>query len=288
MIFRTEHPIPSFPFTIGHEDSLFFIGSCFSDHIGAFFEKYHFKTCSNPFGTLFNPKSISDNLSRVIQQKPITEDLLFHFNNQYISFSHQGKIHGDSKITFLETLNRLDDQIYRFLKTTDYLFITFGTSYYYKFIERDLVVANCHKIPQSQFTKFRMTVDEIVHDYTLLINLLKEFNPQLKIIFTVSPVRHLCDGFHENQLSKAILHLAIDQMVNHLSVYYFPSYEMIIDDLRDYRFYAHDLCHPAENGIRYIEEMIVKSMISANTEKQLKTIEKELKRAQHKPNKGKL
>lgn len=283
MDFRTEHPIPSFPFKIGYDDSLFFIGSCFSDHIGHFFESHKFKTISNPYGTLFNPKSISDNLLRSITLAPISNQSIFYFNDHFISFSHQGKIHGKSKELFINDLNELDVKIHHYLKNTDYLFITFGTSFCYKLIERDLIVANCHKIPNHQFEKIRLSIDEIVNDYQIMIPLLKELNPNIKIIFTVSPVRHLSDGFHENQISKSILHLAIEQLKNSFKIYYFPSYEIILDDLRDYRFYARDLCHPAENSIEYVEEMIMKSLMTPETVCELKEIGKKIKRENHKP-----
>lgn len=283
MDFRTEHPIPSFPFKIGYDDSLFFIGSCFSDHMGHFFESHQFKTFSNPFGTLFNPKSISDNLLRAITLAPISDQSIFYFNDRFISFSHQGKIHGESKELFINYLNDLDIKIHHFLKNADYLFITFGTSYCYKLIERDIIVANCHKIPNHQFEKISLSIDEITNDYQILIPLLKELNPKIKIIFTVSPVRHLSDGFHENQISKSILHLAIEQLKNRFELYYFPSYEIILDDLRDYRFFARDLCHPGENSIEYVEEMIMKSLMTRETMVELKEVEKRLKRENHKP-----
>lgn len=283
MNFRTEHPVPSFPFKIGYDDSLFFIGSCFSDHIGHFFESHRFKTCSNPYGTLFNPRSIADNLLRSITLSPISDQTIYFFNNRFISFSHQGKINGDSKESFQNDIKELDLKLHHFLKNTDYLFITFGTAYCYKFIERDLIVANCHKIPNHQFEKFILSVDDIVDDYSVLITKLKEFNPKIKIIFTVSPVRHLGDGFHENQISKSVLHLAIEQLKNRFELYYFPSYEIILDDLRDYRFFARDLCHPAENSVEYIQEMIMKSLMTSETIGALKEIEKNIKRENHKP-----
>lgn len=283
MVFRTEHPIPSYPFKIGYTDDLFFIGSCFSDHIGSFFQKHQFHTVSNPFGTLFNPKSIYENLYRVVQQKSLSKEFIYYFNNQYISFSHQGKIAGENELSYLEYLHSIDIHTYNYLKSAHFLFITFGTAYCYTFMERDIIVANCHKIPNSRFVKWRLTIEEIVSDYQRLFDSLFLLNPALKIIFTVSPVRHLSDGFHENQLSKSILHLAIDQLCKTNQVYYFPSYELIMDDLRDYRFYARDLCHPGENSIEYVEEFIVKSLMSAETLDQLKKVEKDIKRKNHKP-----
>ncbi len=283
MIFRTEHPIPKFPFHIGYEDTLFFIGSCFSDHIGAFFSKYKFQTLANPFGTLFNPKSISDNLNRVIDQRKISEDFIYFFNDQYISFSHQGKIADPDKKELIQKIGIIDSKTFQHLRECTYLFITLGTSYCYRFIKNNMIVANCHKIPNCQFEKLRLTVDEIVDDYKILIDKIKKINPSIKIIFTVSPVRHLSDGFHENQVSKSILHVAIDQLVDESTVFYFPAYELFMDDLRDYRFYGSDLTHPGENGIQYVEEMIRKTFFVPETEFRYKQIEKEIKSVGHIP-----
>jgi hypothetical protein len=283
MNFRTEHPIPKFPFHIGYDDVLFLVGSCFSDHIGAYFSKYKFQSLSNPFGTLFNPKSIYNNLIRIINQESIPESTIYFFNQQYISFNHQGKYASENKQDLIEHLEHLDSIVYQHLKKTKYLFITFGTSYCYNFIEKNIIVANCHKIPGSAFKKLRLEISDIVNDYNILIDKLIEFNPSVQIIFTVSPVRHLGDGFHENQLSKSILHLAIDQINEKGNSHYFPSYELLMDDLRDYRFYNKDLCHPGENAIQYIEEMICKSFFTKETEEQMKEIEKVIKRENHKP-----
>jgi len=283
MIFRTEHPIPQFPFHIGYEDTLFFIGSCFSDHIGTFFSKYRFKTLANPFGTLFNPKSISDNLNRVLDLQNISDIYIYLFNDQYISFSHQGKISAPDKQELQEKIALIDQNSFNHLKNSTYLFITLGTSYCYRFIENNMIVANCHKIPNHQFEKLRLTVDEVVVDYKILIDKINKINPFIKIIFTVSPVRHLSDGFHENQVSKSILHLAIDQLVDEISVFYFPAYEIFMDDLRDYRFYGSDLSHPGEHGLQYMEEMIRKTFFNPETELKFKQIEKEIKSVGHIP-----
>jgi hypothetical protein len=283
MIFRTEHPIPKFPFHIGYEDTLFFIGSCFSDHIGTFFSKNRFQTLANPFGTIFNPKSIFDNLNRVLDQQQISDNHIYFFNDQFISFSHQGKIAAQNKQELIQKIDIIDTKTFNHLSKCSYLFITFGTSFCYRFLENNLIVANCHKIPNHQFEKLRLSVDEIVDNYKILMDKIKKINPSIKIIFTVSPVRHLSDGFHENQLSKSILHLAIDQLVDDKNVFYFPAYEVFMDDLRDYRFYASDLCHPGEQGIQYMEEMIRKTFFNPETELKLKQIEKEIKSSGHIP-----
>lgn len=283
MIFRTEHPIPKYPFTIGYEDHLFFIGSCFSDHIGNFFQNHRFDTLSNPFGTLFHPLSISQNLKLSLTLEKFPEEYLHFHNHRYISFLHQGKHNHLEKEGLITLINNIYQNAHQFLQKTDYVFITLGTAYAYRFIEKQLVVANCHKIPNFEFEKIRFSVDEIVVAYKELLDLLYQVNPTLKVVFTVSPVRHLSDGFHENQLSKSILHLAIDQLVDNQNVFYFPSYELLLDDLRDYRYYAQDLCHPGENGIAYIEEILMESLFTTDTISQCKLVQKEVKRENHRP-----
>lgn len=281
MIFRTEHPIPKYPFSIGYEDHLFFIGSCFSDHMGKFFKDHQFSTLSNPFGTLFNPCSIAQNLSHAVALNPLPKEYLYFHNNQYISFLHQGKFCSDVEKSLEELIQQAYQKAHDFLVKTDFLFITLGTSSVYRFKERDIIVANCHKIPNGKFEKYRLTITEIVSDYKNLLTQIFEINSKVKVIFTVSPVRHLSDGFHENQLSKSALHLAIDQLVDDSRIFYFPSYELLIDDLRDYRFYAEDLCHPGSNGINYIEEYLKNSFFKSATQQQLQLVKKELKIKNH-------
>ena len=170
------------------------------------------------------------------------------------------------------------------MASADYLFLTFGTAYCYRLIERDLIVANCHKIPANRFEKKLFTVDQITDIYRELLPQLQQFNPQLKIIFTVSPVRHLGDGFHENQISKSTLHLSIHQLVDNTSSFYFPSYEMIQDDLRDYRFYATDLCHPSEAAVTYISEKLTEAFFTKETQERMKEVVKENKAKGHRKN----
>jgi hypothetical protein len=283
MKFRTELPNLKYPFQISYTDSVLLLGSCFSAHIGAFLIEHRFQALSNPFGTLFNPVSIANAIKMTLNPELFTEDYHYFFDERFVSFAHHGSFSHQNKEQFITQINQQFNDTKTFLGHTDFLFITFGTAYCYKFIERDIIVANCHKIPNSQFEKFRLKIDEIVQIYQDILQMLKQFNPELKIVFTVSPVRHLGDGFHENQLSKAALHLAIEQFTNEESVFYFPAYEILMDDLRDYRFYAEDLCHPAENAVHYIEEIFADSFFSQDTKEQFKFIEKENKLLNHRP-----
>jgi len=277
MKFRTEIPIPKYPFQISYQDQIMLLGSCFSDHIGTFLTNNRFFALSNPFGTLFNPVSIANALKMTLNPLLFSESYRYFFDNRWVSFAHHGSFSHPDENQFIQKINEQFRVTKTFLEKTNFLFITFGTAYCYNFIERDLIVANCHKIPNTKFIKNRLNVDEIVSIYTEITSLLQSFNPSIHIIFTVSPVRHLGDGFHENQLSKSVLHLAVEQLTNEKNIFYFPAYEILMDDLRDYRFYAEDLCHPSENAVRYIEEIFTESFFPQDTKEKQKEIEKENK-----------
>ncbi|MDL2297254.1 GSCFA domain-containing protein [Bacteroidales bacterium OttesenSCG-928-B11] len=284
MKFRTEIDIKPYPFSISYNDMLLFVGSCFADHIGNYFKKHRFNTFVNPFGTLFNPFSIKLALDLAQKKQHFDEHYIRYFNEKWISFAHHGKFSNSDKELFLTNIRQVIEEIGRQLSNIDYLFITFGTAYYYRHIERDLIVANCHKIPAKEFEKKRASVDRIVAEYQLLCEELLDFNDKLKIVFTVSPIRHLGDGFHENQVSKSILHLAVDELVDNERIFYFPAYEILQDDLRDYRFYAQDLCHPAEQAISYIEEKFEIAFFTPETIENLREIERINKREGHRYN----
>ena len=281
MIFRTKLLVSNFPFQISYQDYILLLGSCFSDHIGTFLAKNRFNVLSNPFGTLFNPVSIANAIKMSIEPKLFSELYYYYFNNNWVSFAHHGSFSNPCENQFIKQINEQWNVSKTFLKKTNFLFITFGSAYCYKFLERDLIVANCHKIPNAKFEKFRLKIDEIVQIYQEIIQKIQKINPSVKIIFSVSPVRHLGDGFHENQLSKSVLHLAIEQLTNNKNIFYFPAYEILMDDLRDYRFYAEDLCHIGENAVRYIEEFFTNTFFSQITKDKQKEIEKENKLLNH-------
>ena len=243
-----------------------------------------FDTLSNPFGTLFNPVSIANALKMCINPELFNEQYIDFFNEKWISYAHHGKFSHPDKETFLQNIRQNLDKAHDFLSSANYLFITFGTAYCYRLIERDLIVANCHKIPANQFEKQLLTIEQIAGLYQDLLEQLRQFNPQLKIIFTVSPVRHLADGFHENQISKSTLHLSVNQLVDNTNTYYFPSYEMVQDDLRDYRFYAADLCHPSDAAVTYIREKLTDAFFTLETQERMKEVVKENKAQGHRNN----
>jgi hypothetical protein len=281
MKFRTELPIPKYPFQISYQDNILLLGSCFSDNMGTFFIDHHFSALSNPFGTLFSPISIANVLKMTINKKLFTEDYRYFFDNRWVSFAHHGSFSNSDEHQLMKQIDEQFCITKTFLEQAHFLFITFGTAYCYKFLERDLIVANCHKISGKYFRKFRLGVDEIVLIFKELQQLIININPAIKFIYTVSPVRHVGDGLHENQLSKSVLHLAVEHLTQNNNVFYFPAYEILMDDLRDYRFYAEDLCHPAKNAVRYIEEIFSDTFFSQVTKEKQKEHEKENKFLNH-------
>ena len=276
MQFRTIIPAPQYPFHIENEDTVMLVGSCFSDNMGHYFDTHRFDVCSNPFGVLFNPISIDRALRFMLQPDLFDKNRYFYkYRDLWVSFAHHGRF---SKESFEEFEANIDENMERsaeFLRKTRYLFVTFGTAFCYKFIPRDLIVSNCHKIPNHQFDRMRLDVKKIVTQWNSTLTLLKEQCPDMKVIFTVSPVRHLGDGAHENALSKSILLLAVEKLVDNETTFYFPAYEYLMDDLRDYRFYAKDLCHPNDMAVSYLEEKLAESFFTEETAARMAEIEKE-------------
>ena len=276
MQFRTIIPAPEYPFKIQENDAVMLVGSCFSDNMGHYFDTHRFEVCSNPFGVLFNPISIDRALRFMLQPDLFDKNRYFYkYRDLWVSFAHHGRFSKEIFEDFEANIDANLEQSAEFLRKTRYLFITFGTAFCYKFIPRDLIVSNCHKIPNHQFDRIRLDVKKIVTQWNSTLALLKETCPDMKLIFTVSPVRHLGDGEHENALSKATLLLAIEKLVDNEYSFYFPAYEYLMDDLRDYRFYAKDLCHINDLAVSYLEERLAESFFSAETIERMVEIEKE-------------
>lgn len=257
MTLLTSIDIPQATRPITYDDRLLFVGSCFSDAISAQLAQYCFRLTANPFGPLFNPLSILE----ALQLTEVPE--LIEWGGLYHSMSHHGQCSAPTKDETSRLCQAAIDSMQQAFNDASVVFITFGTAWVYELKEgvSGLVdegvsglVANCHKMPKEWFTRRRLTVDEIVKPWQAFI----EAHPDKHFVFTVSPVRHVKDGLHENQLSKAILLQAIDVMANGegrmANAHYFPSYEIVLDELRDYRFYAADLVHLNDMGIQYVFE----------------------------------
>ena len=284
MNFRTNIVLKPEINQIDYNSSLIFIGSCFSENISKKLAYYKFKTFSNPFGILFNPITIETLISNAVHLKKYTEKNVFQLNERWHCFDAHSDLSNSNKNELLSNLNSAISSTNKQLKKGSHLIITLGTAWIYKHIETATIVGNCHKIPQKQFSKKLLSVEEIITSLTTICSLIKSINPNINIIFTVSPVRHLKDGFTENMQSKAHLLTAIHQIIDekeHLQ--YFPSYEIMMDDLRDYRFYNNDMLHPNETAINYIWQQFQQVWINNNTtafQKEIDTIQKSLA---HKP-----
>ncbi len=266
MNFSTKVDIPDSSIEINHQSPVLMMGSCFAENIGKELEKAKFDININPFGILYNPLSISQALDILSSKRFFDKDDLFEYNGLFHSHYHHGQFSDTDATVSLEKINAAISGAASRLPDTNVLIITFGTAYVYRLRESGLIVGNCHKLPAANFERFRLDVDTIVDTWAGTIGKLRKANPNIKIIFTVSPVRHLKDGAHENQLSKSTLLLAIDKLCSmHKEITYFPSYEIVMDELRDYRFYAEDMVHVSETAVKYIWEKFKTVYFSAQT-----------------------
>ena len=266
-------------FTISHKSPVFLIGSCFTEHIGNKLLENKFDTFINPTGIIFNPISVVNALKSVFDQKEYLAENLSEHNEKWISFQHHGSFSSFNKGECLTQINQSIESAHQHIKKSKTIFITFGSAWVYEY-ENFGVVANCHKIPNKQFTKRLLSVKEILTAFNQIKEALKNFN----VVFTVSPVRHVKDGLHENNLSKATLLLAINNLVEQQPNYhYFPAYELVIDELRDYRFYKDNLVHPTELAVNYVWEKFVTCYFDDDTQTLIEVIQKIKLAANHKP-----
>ncbi len=266
MELRTSFPSFKGAFEINHECKLQLMGSCFSIENGRNLNCAGFQTLINPLGVFFNPTSIGHSLQLIVRNKKLNENDFFERDGNWYSFKLHSSITGKSLKEALQFANEQIEQAHRFFFNSNVLIITFGTAWVYENIETGKIVANCHKVNPLKFQKRKLGLNEIIAEYTQLIEHLKSANPSLKIIFTISPVKHLKDGYIENNWSKSTLNIAIHELVRRFDfVDYFPAYEIMNDDLRDYRFYKDDMVHPNELAIKYIYEYFIKAYCCAET-----------------------
>ena len=260
--FRTEIKLKKGQFPeINYGSNVFLIGSCFSDNIGDKFNHFGFSCISNPFGVTYNPVSIGKQIDRIIEKRSFSESDLIEKGESFNSFELHGSYDDISKEALLGGVNQKILESHDFIKNASHMFITLGTAWVYELVERNEIVNNCHKLPAENFTKRLLSSEEVTESLSKCISACRTLNPDLKFIFTVSPVRHLKDGFRENNLSKGILHVSISELLKTEKVHYFPSYEILLDDLRDYRFFENDLLHPNSQAIEYIWDKLVSSTL---------------------------
>ncbi|WP_100615046.1 GSCFA domain-containing protein [Confluentibacter citreus] len=274
---------------IDYHSNVLLLGSCFVENIGEKLSYFKFQNLQNPFGIIFNPVSLAKIVQRSLNQHYFTENDIFFNNDLWHCFEVHSELSNPNKETFLNSLNELLDSTNQQINESTHIIITLGTSWVYRFVETNTVVANCHKVAQKQFVKELLSVDDITKSLETIVGLIHAVNSKASIIFTVSPVRHIKDGFVENTQSKSHLITAIHQVIKNqlltgnYQLVYFPSYEIIMDELRDYRFYAEDMLHPNQTAINYIWEKFQQVWILAEAFKTMDVIDTIQKGLLHKP-----
>jgi len=272
MKFHFEFEIKKLQQPIAHWDKLFLIGSCFTENIGEKLRRYKFSVLENPNGILFNPVSVAEALTSYIENSQITKGDLFQLNEGWHSWKHHSRFSGITAGEAVNKINASTTEAHQYLKETDHIMITLGSAWIYTLTEKAAnakvgsVAANNHKAPADWFYKRLMTTEEVLSVLDNVMHRLFMFNSKLKIIFTISPVRHLREGVVENNRSKAVLIQAVHHLVDKFDrLYYFPAYELVIDDLRDYRFYAEDLVHPNYHATQYVWEKFMGACMDEKT-----------------------
>lgn len=282
MEFRTPVTVPEPGFRLGYRSIIMMQGSCFTVNIGNKLKYYGFNTDINTTGIIFNPVSVYKNLDMILNRRFFSPHDLIEYKGKWISLDHHGSFSDTDRDRCLDKINSRIASSAENLKKCSALFITWGTSLVYEHKKRKEIAANCHRLPADEFTRYRYNTESTVHIYTELLERLYSFNPSIKVIFTVSPVRHWRDGAIENQRSKAVLHLAADELTRRFDfASYFPAYEIVMDDLRDYRFYAEDMIHPGPAAVNYIWEKFSQAYIDTDEKKWMDRVESIRKGLEH-------
>lgn len=267
---------------LDYHDGIVFLGSCFSDHISQRLKERNFSVLAQTNGVVFNPISLSEPLLRIFGKGDYTDkDLIFH-KGLWHSKYHHSSFSEPGKEDLLRKINHDLHEFKRYLHAARWMFITFGSAYVYEELDSNTIVANCHKIPQNQFRKRLLSVGEISEGWVRMLKELKSFNPNLKTVFTVSPVKHLRDGVVENTISKSTLFIAIQSILNEVgSSLYFPAFELVNDDLRDYRFYDSDGAHPNNLAIDYVYDKFCDTVFNEQTKVYAADLDRYLKMSRH-------
>ena len=291
MQFQLPIQIKSPEARISYRDKIMLTGSCFTEHIGSSLSELKFSTLQNPNGILFDPRSVCNSLISYTENKQYKKEDLFLLNEIWNSWEHHSRFSNIDANDALKIINESQQQAHKFLRNTDWLVITLGSSFSYRLtteaslggLQNDNGVANCHRAPSQWFNKHLLTIDETISLLDSTYHRLKQFNPKLKIIFTISPVRHIRDGVIENNRSKARLIEAVHHMTNKFpGLYYFPAYELVIDVLRDYRFYDIDMVHPNYPATEFVMEKFNESFIDEQSQQLMEEIKKIVIARKHK------
>ncbi|HEA20100.1 hypothetical protein LCGC14_0703880 [marine sediment metagenome] len=287
MKLQTEIPLDKAEHQIDYDSRLVVLGSCFAENMGKKFEYYKFQQLQNPFGILFHPLAIEKLLSKAVKKEWYCETDIFQLNGLWHCFDAHSNLSDISQKKLLEKLNTGLTSMRKHIDNATHSIITLGTAWVYRHTESDTIVANCHKVPQNEFSKELIPIPAIVKSLKRIVELVQSVNVDLQLIFTVSPVRHLKDGFVENQRSKAHLVAGMHQLLETSNfksfASYFPSYELLMDELRDYRFYERDMVHPNQLAIDYIWEKFKQAWISNRAFKTMEEVERVQKGISHRP-----
>ncbi len=283
---KTEVILPVFSLELSYRHRSMMMGSCFTESIGNYLQELLFPVEVNPFGILYNPFSIANSLDILMDGKTFKENDVFYANGLWNSFYHHSRFSDPDLQQCLKNINNKIEEAAKTLRECNLLFLTFGTAWVFEDLRSHEIVSNCHKLPASEFRRYRLSPEIIKDRWIGLINKLLIINPSINLIFTVSPIRHLKDGEHENQLSKASLLIAIDEICNHFGrerISYFPSYEIVLDELRDYRFYSSDMVHLTDLAIEIVREKFSGAFIKKEDMKIALEIEKLRAALNHRP-----
>ncbi|MFC0778889.1 GSCFA domain-containing protein [Flavobacterium sp. HJSW_4] len=285
MQFRTQIPISKSNNPIDYNSKVLSIGSCFAENMAEKFDYFKFQNETNPFGIIFNPASIEKLFDRISKQEMFGEKDVFFHNERWHSYDVHSDLSNSDRQELLESLNKAITETYKQIKEATHIIITFGTSWIYRNLEKDEIVANCHKVPQKQFSKELLSAEVIQKSIQNTIEAIQTLNPNVNFIFTISPVRHIKDGFVENQLSKShlftALHSILKSEIYNLKLEYFPSYEIMMDELRDYRFYNEDMLHPNQIAIDYIWKLFSENYVAENDFSIMKEVDEIQKSLRH-------
>ena len=281
MIFHTEINIKPLEQTVVYADALLFLGSCFADEVGAICKGLGFNALVNPFGVLYNPASIAQSVERLDSGRPFTrDDVIAVGERQYCTFNHNTAFWNTSEDMLLQTINQRLGEAHEHFMKSKWLVVSLGTSWVFKHRMSGQIVSNCHKLPAHQFDREFLTVERSSQYLSGIV----ERHPEKQFIFTVSPLRHLKDGMHGSQLSKAALLLAVNEICRQFAnAHYFPAYEIMMDELRDYRFYKEDMVHPTEQAVRYIWEHFAEFAINASEKPAMNAAAELRQMLEHKP-----
>lgn len=286
---KLQTPVTDSPCKVGisYKDKIMMIGSCFTDNIGSQLKDFGFDVCVNPFGTLYNPASVHSAIKRLVSRVAFTPEDCVRIGAgdlRFCSFSHHTSFARQSEEDFLENANAALENAAEFFSDCNKVIITLGTSWCYRHIDRDMIVSNCLKHPAAEYSREFLHTSQTAAILRDIIDICGSSKTPKEVIFTVSPIRHFKDGAHGNQISKASLLVGIDQTLNeleHAKADYFPSYEIMMDELRDYRFYAEDMCHPTLQAVNYIRERFLAWALPSGEHQTLEENIKIFKRASH-------